>query len=136
MTGLNIQAPWSSLLINGLKTVETRSYHLPLKYVGVPLALIETPGKSGKFKSRIIGLIYFGESFKYQDKHEWMNDYNRHLIENNHMDYGWSDSKPKYGWVVTNIEKFDKPVDPPRKRGIIFTRNCSIWRQYDNQRIA
>ena len=49
MTGLNIQTPWSSLLIDGLKTVETRSYHLPLKYEGIELYLVETPGKLGKF---------------------------------------------------------------------------------------
>jgi hypothetical protein len=54
MTGINIQAPWSQLLINGQKCVETRSYPLPKNYEGVPLALVETPGKYGQYKSLII----------------------------------------------------------------------------------
>lgn len=126
MTGLNIQTPWSALLMSGSKTVETRSYHLPSKYVGVPLAVIETPGKRGKFKSRIIGTITFSESFRYKDKNEWMNDYHRHRVDENDDDYGWKYYKSKYGWVVSNVEKFEKPIDPPQKRGIIFTTNFSI----------
>ena len=57
MTGINIQAPWSQLLINSDKCVETRSYALPDKYIGEELLLIETPGKNGKFKARIIGIL-------------------------------------------------------------------------------
>lgn len=127
MTGLNIQSPWSSLLINGLKTVETRTYHLPLKYIGVPLALIETPGKKGRFKSRIIGLITFNESFRYKDKNQWINDHYRHLVDYDDFNYGWKYYKDKYGWVVHIVEKFDKPIDPPLKRGIVFSNNCKIW---------
>ena len=127
MTGLNIQAPWSTLLINGHKTVETRTYHLPLKYIGVPLALIETPGKSGRFKSRIIGLITFNESFRYKDKNEWINDYCRHLVTDGDTNYGWKYYKNKYGWVVHSVEKFDSPIDPPKKRGIVFCTNCKVY---------
>ena len=127
MTGLNIQAPWANLLINGYKTVETRSYHLPLKYIGVPLALIETPGKTGRFKSRIIGLITFNESFRYKDKNQWLNDYNRHLVDQNNENYGWKYHKDKYGWVVDRIEKFENPINPPSKKGIVFTTKCKIW---------
>ena len=127
MTGLNIQAPWASLLIDGLKTVETRTYHLPLKYIGVPLALIETPGKNGRFKSRIIGLITFNESFRFKDKNEWINDHYRHLVTDSDTNYGWKYYKDKYGWVVNSIEKFDYPIDPPKKRGIIFCTNCKVY---------
>jgi hypothetical protein len=126
MTGINIQAPWSLLLIDGTKSVETRSYPLPKKYEGIELALIETPGKNGKFKSRIIGTIIFSHSFKYPDENAWKQDYNRHLVEYNHDLYGWKENKPKYGWVVSSITKFDEPCDPPRKRGIIYTRSCKI----------
>lgn len=127
MTGLNIQAPWANLLIDGFKTVETRSYHLPLKYIGVPLALIETPGKTGRFKSRIIGLITFNESFRYKDKNQWINDYNRHLVDQHDHNYGWKYYKDKYGWVVDSIEKFENPINAPSKKGIIFTTKCKIW---------
>lgn len=120
MVGINIQTPWSGLLIDGSKTVETRSYHLPFKYLGVELALVETPGKSGRFKSRIIGTITFSESFKYDNKQQWMEDYLRHKVDVADRDYGWG-NKPKYGWAVSHIKKFDKPVDITKRKGIIFT---------------
>jgi hypothetical protein len=28
--------------------------------------------------------------------------------------------------VVSNIVKFDDPVDPPKKRGIIFASGCLV----------
>jgi hypothetical protein len=121
MTGLNIQCPWSQLLINGDKSVETRSYPLPKKYEGVELALIETPGKYGQFKSRIIGTITFSHYFKYPDEQSWMDDYNRHKVEKLDEFYGWNPDKPKYGWVVSNIEKFDEPIPYLKKKGIVFT---------------
>ena len=126
MIGINIQAPWAYLLIDGSKSVETRSYPIPKKYEGVELALIETPGKSRKFKSRIIGTITFSHSFEYKDENDWKNDFNRHKVHDTCLLYGWYDNKLKYGWVVSNIKKFDKPVDPPNKRGIIFTSGCNV----------
>ena len=126
MTGLNIQAPWSSLLINGLKSVETRSYHLPLKYEGVELYLVETPGKLGKFKARVIGTISFSHSFKYPDQKAWQDDHNRHCVAIDDPVYNWKDDKPKYGWVVCSVKKFDEPLDISGKRGIIFTNNLTL----------
>jgi hypothetical protein len=126
MTGLNIQTPWSFLLINELKCVETRSYPLPKKYEGVELALIETPGKVGRFKSRIIGTITFSHSFKYPDKQSWIDDYNRHKVEEFDDNFKWDDNKPKYGWVVCSVKKFDTPIDITKRKGIIFTKGCRI----------
>ena len=125
MTGLNVQAPWSSLLINGLKSIETRSYHIPTKYVNHPLYLVETPGKLGKFKARVIGTITFSGSFKYPNKTSWINDYAKHLVSQNDPFYSWND-KPKYGWVVCSVNKFDEPLDISGKRGIIFTNNLKL----------
>ena len=124
MQGINIQAPWSTFLINGVKTVETRSYPLPKKYEGIELALIETPGKTGRFKSRIIGTITFSHSFKYKDQLQWDMDYNRHRVLSDDPLFDWNDDKPKYGWAVSNIVKFNDPVDPPKKRGIVFASGC------------
>lgn len=124
MNGINIQSPWSSLLINGLKSVETRSYPIPSKYEGVELALIETPGKNRKFKSRIIGTITFSHSFKYPNKIAWQDDYNRHKVENEDPMFGWQENKSKYGWVVSNINKFDEPLYLSKKQGRIFVSNC------------
>lgn len=126
MTGINIQIPWSTLLISGDKVVETRSYPLPVKYAGESLLLIETPGKKGKFKSRIIGEITFSHSFKYPDEQTWKDDYNRHRVEENDTNYGWKKDKPKYGWVVSHIKKYDEPLNINCKKGIIFTTGISV----------
>jgi predicted transcriptional regulator len=125
VSGLNVQEPWATLLINGEKSVETRSYSLPKKYEGVELALIATPGKKRNFKAKIIGVITFSHSFQYQNTKEWIKDSNRHCIVPG-SEYYWDTNKQKYGWVVSNIEKFNKPLDPPIKRGIIFVSNCLI----------
>ena len=123
MVGLNVRSPWSTLLINGQKSVETRSYRLPQRLEGVELALIETPGKSAKFKSRIIGTITFSSCVEYSSKEQWVSDESRHRVDINDKTYGWKD-KPKFGWVVESVKKFENSVDPPAKRGIIYAKNC------------
>ena len=129
MTGINIQTPWSELLINEVKSVETRSYPLPEKYVGETLALIETPGRYGRFKARIIGTITFSHSFKYPDQRAWQDDYNRQCVAVDYLIYNWKDDKPKYGWVVSKVTKFDKPLDIRKRRGIIFTSGIKLKRE-------
>jgi predicted transcriptional regulator len=129
MTGINIQTPWSELLINEVKSVETRSYHLPAKYVGEELALIETPGKYGQFKARIIGTIIFSHSFKYPDQKAWQDDHNRHCVETNDPIYSWKGNKPKYGWVVHSVTKFKNPVDISKRKGIIFTTGIKLKKE-------
>lgn len=124
MTGINIQAPWSQLLINSDKCVETRSYALPDKYVGEELLLIETPGKNGRFKARIIGTITFSHSFKYEDMQEWISDYNRHKVDEDN-NFGWNEDKDKYGWVVSDVVKFEEYIEAPSNKGIIFTTECN-----------
>lgn len=121
MTGVNIQFPWSNLLINYVKSIETRSYPLPIRYENKELALVETPGKNGKFKARIIGTVTFSHSFKYRDERAWLDDHNKHLVSQDDSQYKWNKNKPKYGWVVSHIKKFDKPVDISKRKGIIFT---------------
>jgi hypothetical protein len=123
--GLNVQSPWSTLLINGQKTVETRSYRLPTRLEGVELALIETPGKSAKFKSRIIGTITFSSCIQYSSKEQWQSDETRHKVDTNNKLYCWN-NKPKFGWIVQSVKKFKNPIDPPAKRGIIYARGCNI----------
>jgi hypothetical protein len=123
MNGINIQYPWSKLLIDQEKCVETRSYPLPKKYIGVELALIETPGRKEKFKSNIIGTITFSHSFKYETIYDFESDFNRHLVPVDDKNYGWKNDKDKYGWVVCNINKFDESIKLNSIGGIVFRKN-------------
>ena len=126
MIGLNIQCPWAYNLIVGNKCVETRTYALPEKYEGEEFALIETPGKSGRFKARIIGTITFSHSFRYNDENEWREDHNRHLVQEDDPIYGWN-NKDKYGWVVSNVFKLQEHQPAPKNKGIVFTLNCNVF---------
>lgn len=125
ISGLNVQEPWASLLIDGAKSVETRSYPLPKKYEGVELAVIATPGRKRNFKAQILGIVTFSHCFQYKNFNEWLYDTNRHCVTPDSK-YYWDINNQKYGWVVSNYQKLEKPLDPPVKRGIIFVKNCLI----------
>ena len=60
---INIQAPWAEAIVSGRKVIETRLYPMPRKWVGQPLAIIETPGKARHFQRRIAGLVIFAPSW-------------------------------------------------------------------------
>jgi hypothetical protein len=125
--GVNIQAPWSELILSGQKTVETRSYPVPPKYIGKELAIIETPGSSGLIpQARIVGIVVFSGSHQYETREDWLNDKKRHLVEPDHAHFSFSSGKPKYGWEITKVIAFDNPVPAPKQKGIVFTGRCII----------
>ena len=123
--GLNVQHPISRLIINGTKTVETRTYPIPEGYIGQEMALVETPGKSGKFKSRVIGIVKFGTSFKYQTKLKFYADSARHCVMPD-SPWAWDTNKGKWGWPVTVIEIFKTPKSIKKRLGIKFTKGIVI----------
>jgi len=126
LPGINIRSPWSELLASGQKTVETRTYQIPKKYVGKPLALIETPEKGKKQKSRVIAIITFGESFKYTDGDHFREDEARHRVPPR-TEFSWEKrgGKSKWGWPVLSVERVN-PFPPPQPRGIVFASRVSI----------
>jgi hypothetical protein len=121
-SGINIQWPISELILRGEKTVETRTYALPEKFLNVDMILIETPGKKGKFKARATAIIRFTNCFKYKSKSEFYNDYDRHLVTKNSQ-WAWS-NKPKWGWEVEVIKKL-APFEVT-SQGIIYRSDISI----------
>ena len=123
--GINIQWPISALILSGEKVVETRRYPLPKKYIGIPLALLETPGKGGNFKTRITGVIKFKTPFKYTNKKEFYNDIRRHKVDEA-SPWRWQDDGEKWGWPLEVVHVFKKPIEAPKRRGLVFTRKCVI----------
>ncbi|RYZ82222.1 MAG: hypothetical protein EOP06_22045 [Proteobacteria bacterium] len=131
LTGINVQWPWSELLINSKKTIETRTYRMSDKLKGVELALIETPGPRGKrdagiLKARIIGTIIFGESYQYESKKHWIEEFEQHQVPLDDEQYEYEEGDVKWAWTVVRVEKLDKPVQVPAKRGIVFAKNCKV----------
>ena len=73
------------------------------------LLFIETPGKDGKFKAMIIGIIKFSHCFQYESKKQFYQDQSKHMVNKN-SPYAWKD-KPKWGWVVSSFHPFNKPMN-------------------------
>ena len=130
ISGLNVQWPWSELLLTGKKTIETRNYPIPKKHIGVPIALIETPGKKGRRKgniseARIVGVIVFAECYRYTSRNAWMKDSKKHLVSPTD-DFAFKKGKEKWAWVVKSVVKLDEPGVPPKPRGIVFCSGCEL----------
>lgn len=123
-TGINIQYPISQLILSGDKTVETRTYPMPGKMVGVPLVFVETPGRFGKFKSRLVALITFGESFAYKNAEEFYLD-ERHLVDR-FSKWAWEEDKPKWGWPIIAINVFSEPQRLGRRPGIVYSKDIVL----------
>jgi len=127
--GINIQWPWSQLIISGKKTVETRGYPLPESKKNIPIALIETPGPTGKreagiSKARIIGVIEFTGCIAYSSLSKWRKDFKQHRVPIDDPDYRLLPGKVRYGWVTKVIKNFSKPKEAPRKKGIVWVTSC------------
>lgn len=123
-TGINIQWPISREIISGKKIVETRTYPLPEKYLGKEMLLIETPGSAGKFKSRIVAIIKFTESFRYPSMRAFYADHLSHLVDKK-SPWAWKD-KPKWGWKIGSVKPISPPIDYPKPKGIIYTKDISL----------
>lgn len=122
-TGINIQWPISELIIDGSKTIETRTYPIPEKYLNEEMLLIETPGKSGDFKARIRAIIKFKRCFQYKSKTEFYKDFDKHCVEKGSI-WDWRD-KSKWGWEVEVI-KILKTPQPVKKHGIVYRKEISL----------
>lgn len=125
LTGINIQFPISQLIVEGEKTIETRTYPIPEHYLGKELAIVETPGKSGHFKARVIGSVVFGQCFQYRSERDFYADEKRHRVSPD-SPWKWAEDKPKWGWEIHKVTKLKKPVPAPKRRGIVYTKDIEI----------
>ena len=121
--GVNIQWPISQLIISGEKTVETRTYPIPEKYLNKEIALVETPGRLGKFKARVIAIIKFTKSFQYKDKEDFYMDIDRHKVSPE-SNWAWKE-KPKWGWEVEVTRVLENPI-LCKSKGIVYRSGITI----------
>lgn len=124
-SGINIQYPISQKILSGEKRVETRTYPLPKKLVGVDLLIIETPGRAGKFKARIAGIIRFGDSFKYESKKAFYEDMPRHHVDRA-SPWAWKEKTCKWGWPIQTVQRFETPITMKKRTGILYTHNITL----------
>jgi hypothetical protein len=127
--GLNIQAPWADALISGHKVIETRYYPLPQKWIGQPLAIIETPGPARRFKRRIAGLVIFEVSWCYADQTAFARDGAKHLVDPHDRRFGWQgNERPKWAWPVRWVEAYRQALPADFRAGIRYARAVEILR--------
>ena len=124
-SGIAIQFPYSSLIVSGAKTIETRIYPLPKKYVGKKLLIIETPGTNRKIKTAIIGWIVFGEPYLYSTKAKFDSEFKFHKVETGSIFY-WQKDRPKWAWPITAVGRFRSRTPPSKRIGIKFTTGLAI----------
>ena len=124
LSGINIQWPISTLILSGEKTIETRTYPLPEKYLNQEMVMIETPGRNGNFKARAVAIIKFTGCFAYKNKTDFYNDYSRHLVTKD-SDWAWKD-KAKWGGIGEVISLIEPPVTQLQRGGIVYRNNVNL----------
>jgi hypothetical protein len=124
-SGINIQWPISQKILDGLKTVETRTYPLPAKHVGKEIILIDTPGPTGQFKSRSVAILVFSGCFLYENERHFRRDFERHQVEPCSA-WDWKNDKDKWGWVIQSVRPIKSNFKIPAKRGIVFCSNIKV----------
>ena len=122
-TGINIQYPVSKWILEGKKTVETRKYKIPDKFLNQEMALVETPGKEGDFKARIVAIIKFTSCFQYISKKEFYADSYKHCVKKDSV-WAWIEGE-KWGWNFNIVQILNVP-SPCTSRGIVYRKNITI----------
>lgn len=121
-TGINIQYPISQQILDGTKTIETRTYPIPKSYINQDLLLVETPGPMGRFKARAVAVITFSECYKYSSKKEFYQDKGSHKVTPD-SPWAWQEDKGKWGWRIGKVVRLKKPVTLARRLGIRYTKD-------------
>ncbi|MEZ4815053.1 MAG: ASCH domain-containing protein [Bdellovibrionota bacterium] len=130
LTGINIQWPWSDLIASGTKKIETRGFRIPKKHIGKELAIIETPGPFGKLqgikRARIIGVMVIESCYEYKSYQDWVKDFPLHKVTKDDPNYSFKEGEPKWAWKIKAAYRIEKPIAPPKARGIVFATNCKL----------
>ena len=119
--GLEVQHPFSTLMLEKKKTVDIRRYELPKQLWNKPLLLLETPSSSSsvskipnvvcseaeiteKYNIQPRGWFTVRECIKYTSLTEFTQDEVRHCVGPD-SEYGWLKgyTKELYGWVIDSV---------------------------------
>lgn len=131
LRGLNIQYPFSQLILLGAKPVEARGYplgHRNIANANENLFLIETPGHKNVHgavvddlpvgpppdHAQVIGTVSFCSSDRYANKSSWKKDRCKHCIKEGGR-YDWNGEGEMHAWHVDKVQRFDVPVSAGTK---------------------
>ena len=144
LCGVNVQYPWSPLILAGVKAVEVRKYPLgryPSFIAGQVLFLIETPGQgftqdadcaidvgAPPEKARVIGVVRISGCFQFVDLAEFdlFRDQTR-ITSGGRYDWLRLGDGPVSGWVVGNTKEAEPtPADSKTMLGWQRPRSLTV----------
>mmetsp|Transcript_14216 Transcript_14216/g.20100 ORF Transcript_14216/g.20100 Transcript_14216/m.20100 type:complete len:135 (+) Transcript_14216:2-406(+) len=112
--GLEISFPYSQMVVDGTKTIETRTYPFPKELINKNIHLIESElsrngtktkpisklgdlVKSGQDGINLIGLIIVTDVFEYRSKADWLSDCGKHCVDENDSNFGFKNDTAIFG---------------------------------------
>jgi len=117
MKALSLKQPWAELILQGKKTIETRTWNTNFRgefLIHASGNIDEEGMRTYGFKDlprrAIVGKATLTEVKKYLTKEEWMADNDKHLAGN------WWDGSKRYGFVLINVQRLT-PKQMPGKMG-------------------
>ena len=148
LPGLNIQWPFSQLIVMGVKKVEARRYDLGWRRIAEArreMWLVETPGNHKSLRSgwaiagdnvvaerpevaRIVATIVFSHAKRYVSREEFRDDEENHRIGED-GNYDWDGIGDMYGWYVAEVRQLAEPIEqagPKGTTGFANPRSFSI----------
>jgi predicted transcriptional regulator len=126
---LEVQSPFSQLILSGKKNIETRAYPLPLELIGIKILLCESQaGENGiscigdevdkaKEGIKIVGEICISHCKEYKSQDEWDSERENHRVPEG-SSYGWSPTEEgrRYGWIIDKVVTYENPLPVPAMR--------------------
>lgn len=113
--GININdktQPFTDMILNRIKTIETRNSRSLNSVVGSRVGIIRT----GKGPATLVGYATVGEPIFYGNAKEFDRDWRRHRVGPESPFY--IGLQGKWGYPLADIERLDKPR-PVTSRGIV-----------------
>lgn len=124
LPGINIQEPWCSMLLSGVKRIETRSYDCPLERRQKIIGAVATQ-RCSEPKSALVGLIRIVETKKYNSENEFKKDKKHHCVQPG-SGYWFTREVDKWGWTIEIVAILSEPLVVKNRRGIVWSRSLSF----------
>ncbi len=124
---LEVQSPFSQYIATGRKTIETRSYPLPIELLGKTIFLCESSQGAalvsningdvvlaGQDGLHFIGEIVINKCEEYKTLEEWHQDRDKHMVpEGSLYDMSPTPAGRRWGWYIETAVLYDRPKSVP-----------------------
>lgn len=117
--GVNINdrdAPYTNMILDGTKTIETRKTNSLKSLVGQRVGIIRT----GVGKAVIIGYVDITGVIKYETETEFRLDFDKHKVKAGSK-YDIKPNEIKYGYILKNPKRCEPKIAP--KGGRVIRKN-------------